>query len=172
MCGAYFFFAVKMAQWIQSAEDCYKRSLTWKPVVATIHEHQIVMKRGGSSHVEYKFVVDGKEYEGDRFRSGGIHKEEMVPNPMLLGAGTELVVYYNPADPSENAIKIQNDRPSELLFFVGIVTALTISFRAVRCETIFPNMLYRFLGGNRRMGASGLKEQRSHNKSKMKYGKY
>lgn len=161
-----------MTQWIQDAEDSYKRSLTWKPVVATIFEHQIVMKRGGSSYVQYKFNVDGQEYEGDRFRSGGIHKEEMVPNPMLLGAGTELVVYFNPANPHENAIKIQNDRPSELLFFIGILTALTISFRAVRCETIFPNMFYRFLGGNRRMNASGLKQQRSHNKSKMKYGKH
>lgn len=160
-----------MANWIQSAEDSYKRSLTWKPAVATIFEHQIVMKRGGSSHVSYRFNVDGVEFEGDRFRSGGIHKEEMVANPMLLGAGTELVVYYNPADPNENAIKIQNDRPSELLFFVGILTALTISFRSVRCETIFPNMFYRFLGKNRGMGASGIKQQRTHNKSKMKYGK-
>jgi hypothetical protein len=172
MCCAYLFFAAKMGGWIQAAEDSYRRSLTWKPVVATIFEHKIVMKRGGSSYVQYRFNVDGQQYEGDRFRSGGIHKEEMVPNPMLLGAGTELVVYYNPANPAENAIKIQNDRPSELLFVVGILTALTISYRAVRCETIFPNMFYRFLGGNRRVGASGLKQQRTHNKTKMKYGNF
>lgn len=172
MSASYLYFAFVMGRWIQQSEDAYKQSLTWKPALATIYEHQIVMKRGGSSYVKYRFHVDGAAYDGDRFRSGGIHKEEMVSNPTLLGAGTELIVYYNPANPNDNAIKIQNDRPAEILFGVGIVFALTISFRAVRCETILPNMFFRFLGANRRLLASGLKQQRSHNKQQPKYGKY
>lgn len=172
MSVTYTYFAYVMGTWIQSAEDTYKRSLTWKPALGTIFEHHIVIKRGGSSYVKYKFQVDGVEYVGDRFRSGGIHKEEMVANPTLLGAGTELIVYYNPADPSESAIKLQNDRPSEVLFSCGIALSLVIAYRAVRSETILPNMFFRFLGANRRLQSSGLKQQRSHNKQKMKYGKH
>ncbi|CCW59951.1 unnamed protein product [Phytomonas sp. EM1] len=169
----YSYFAYVQVRWIADAEDRYRRSMTWKPVVGTILDHKIVMKRGGSSQVRYGFNVNGKDYVGDRFRSGGVHKEEMVPNPTLLGAGTQLIVYYNPADPSESAIKLQADRSAESIFVIGTVLSLLFSYRAVRCETILPNMFYRFLGANRqRGGISGLRQARPHAKQKMKYGKY
>lgn len=161
-----------LAQRIVEAEDRYRRSLTWKPAVATIHEHRVVMKRGGSSYVSYQFDVNGERVTGDRFRSGGIHKEEMVSNPMLLGAGTELIVYYNPADPTENAIKIQTDRPSEYIFAFGMFLTIGMVYRSLRCETILPNMFYRFLGANRRIETTGMRQQRSHNKQKMRHGTF
>ncbi|EAN84803.1 hypothetical protein, conserved [Trypanosoma cruzi] len=171
-CAIYSYLAYLQLRWIAEAEERYRRSLTWKPAVATIFDHNIVMKRGGSSHVQYRFVVGGKEYVGDRFRSGGIHKEEMVSNPALLGAGTQLVVYHNPADPNESAIKLQTDRGAESVFLLGIAVSLLVSYRSVRCETILPNMFYTFLGVNRRLGGiTGLKEARTHSKQKMRYGK-
>jgi hypothetical protein len=161
-----------MATWINEAEDRYRRSLTWLPAVGTIYEHYLVFKGGGSSHVNYKFDVDSKQYTGSRFRSGGIHEEEAVTNPMLLGTGTQLVVYYNPANPMENAIKIQHDRVSEALFGVGILMCLGVAYRSVRCETIIPNLFYRFIGGNRRMNEpTGMKQQRSHAKQGQKFGR-
>ncbi|CAD2214145.1 Protein of unknown function (DUF3592), putative [Angomonas deanei] len=172
-CAVYSLFAYLQVKWIVEAEDRYRRSATWKPAVGTIFDHKIVMKRGGSSHVMYKFEVDGKEYVGERFRSGGVHMEEMVKNPALLGAGTELVIYYNPADPSESAMKIQTDRSAESVFFFGILISVLIAYRSVRCETILPNMFYRFLGANRRVtGMTGLRQARTHSKQKMKYGKH
>jgi hypothetical protein len=168
--GLYLMFAAMQATWITECDDRYKRSLTWKPAVGTIMEHHIVMKGGGCSSVKYAFEVDGVKYTGDRFRSGSIHKEEPLPNPALLGAGTELVVYYNPADPAENAIKVQNDRVSDGFVMATIVLCLVVSYRAVRCETIIPNMFYRFLNANKRLAdGSGLKQQRTHARAKSKY---
>lgn len=172
-CAIYAYFGYVQVRWLLETEDRYRRSSTWKPAVGTIFDHKVVMTRGGSSYVQYKFNVDGVEYIGDRFRSGGIHKEEMVSNPTLLGAGTQLVVYYNPADPSESAIKLQADRGAESVFVIGSLLSFLIAFRAVRCETILPNMFYRFLGVNRRVGGiSGLRQARSHAKQRMKYGKH
>ncbi|KAH9581922.1 Protein of unknown function DUF3592 [Trypanosoma melophagium] len=171
-CAIYSYFAYVQVKWIVEAEERYKRSLTWKPAVGTIFDHKIVMKRGGSSYVQYRFEVDGEEYVGDRFNSGGIHKEEMVSRPALLGAGTQLVVYYNPADPNESAIKLQTDRGAESVFLLGIAISVLVAYRSVRCETILPNMFYTFLGVNRRLGGiTGLREARTHSRQKMKYGK-
>lgn len=170
--GLYGGFAYIQLKWIVEAEDRYRRSTTWKPAVGTIFDHKIVMKRGGSSHVKYKFDVDSQEFIGDRFRSGGLHKEEMIPNPQLLGAGTKLVVYYNPASPAESAIKLQPDRAAEAFFAISITLCAIIAYRSVRCETILPNMFYRFLGVNRRQGGiSGLAQARPHAKQKMRYGR-
>lgn len=171
-CAIYAYFAAAQTRWIAEAEDRYRRSSTWKPAVGTIFDHRVVLKRGGSSYVRYKFTVDGVEFTGDRFRSGGVHREEMVSNPALLGAGTQLVVYYNPADPTESAIKIQTDRGAASVFAIGIALSCVIAFRSVRCETILPNMFYRFLGVNRRVGGiTGLRQARPHARQKMKYGK-
>lgn len=168
----YGYFTYVQLKWIVEAEDRYRRSTTWKPAVGTIFDHKIVLKRGGSSHVKYKFEANGLEYVGDRFRSGGLHKEEMIPNPQLLGAGTQLVVYYNPADPSESAIKLQQDRAAEVFFGVSIALCAIVAYRSVRCETILPNLFYRFLSANRRQGGiSGLRQARSHAKQKMRYGR-
>lgn len=172
LCGFYSWAATLQVKWVAEAEDRFRRSMTWKPAVGTIFDHKIVLKRGGSSHVQYSFTVGDQEYVGDRFRSGGVHKEEAVSNPMLLGAGTQLVIYYDPANPNDSAIKLAPDRAAETVFAVGIFLSLLIAHRAVRCETILPNMFYRFLGANRRMGGvTGLREARPHAKHKMKYGK-
>ncbi|KAG8340014.1 hypothetical protein TRVL_09156 [Trypanosoma vivax] len=172
LCAVYSYFAYAQARWIFEAEERYRRSLTWKPAVGTIFDHKIVMKRGGSSHVQYRFEVEGAEYVGDRFRSGGIHKEEMVSNPALLGAGTQLVVYYNPSNPDESAIKLQTDRSAESTFIFGIVISILVAYRSVRCETVLPNMFYSFLSVNRRLGGlTGLREARTHSRQRMKYGK-
>lgn len=160
-------------RWITEAEERYRRSGCWKPAVGTIFDHKIVLKRGGSSYVQYSFSVNGKEFIGDRFKSGGIHKEEAVSNPTLLGAGTQLIVYYNPADPNESAIKLAADRAAESVFVCGVVLSCLIAYRAVRCETVLPNLFYRFLSANRRAGGiSGLREARPHAKQKMKYGRH
>lgn len=171
--AVYGYFGIVQARWVWEAEDRLHRSATWLPAVGTIFDHKIVINRGGSSRVQYKFTVDGKEYVGDRFRSGSVFREETVSNPALLGAGTQLVVYYNPADPRESAIKIQADRGIESVFATGIFFSFFVAIRAVRCETILPNMFYRFLSVNRRVGGiSGLKQARPHSKQKMKYGKH
>lgn len=173
LCGIYSYFTLVQIQWIQEAEVRYARSCSWKPAVGTIFDHKIVLKRGGSSYVQYSFDVDGKEYIGDRFRSGGINKEEAVSNPALLGAGTQLIIYYNPANPNESAIKLATDRAAESVCVFAIAFSLLIAFRSVRCETILPNMFYRFLSANRRVGGlSGLREAKSHSRQKMKYGKH
>lgn len=157
-CGFYSFLAHMQATWIRDAEDTYLRSLTWKPAVATVFEHKLVYNKLGASHVWYRFDVDGKSYVGDSFRSGGIYKEEHLMNSHLLGAGTELVAYYNPGDPNESALKIANDRPMEALIAGNVLLCLFIAFRAVRCETMMPNMFYRFLNVNRRFAENtGLK---------------
>lgn len=159
-------------KWVMEAEDRLRRSSAWMPAVGTIFDHKIVLKRGGSSYVQYSFEVNGVEYIGDRFRSGGIHKEEAVSQPTLLGAGTQLVVYYNPVDPNESAIKLAPDRAGETVFGCGILLSFLIAYRAVRHETVLPNMFYRFLSANRRLGGiTGLREARPHAKQKMKYGR-
>lgn len=173
LCAVYSYFAATQIQWVIEAEDRFRRSSSWKPAVGTIFDHKIVLKRGGSSYVQYSFEVDGKEYVGDRFKSGGVHKEEAVSNPMLLGAGTQLIVYYNPANPNESAIKLAADRAAETVFACGISLSLIFAFRAVRCETVLPNMFYRFLSVNRRVGGiSGLREARPHSRQKMRYGSH
>lgn len=173
LCGIYSYFILIQARWIREAEERYARSSSWKPAVGTIFDHKIVLKRGGSSYVQYSFIVDGKEYIGDRFRSGGIHKEEAVSNPTLLGAGTQLIIYYNPGNPTESAMKLATDRAAESVFAFAIAVSALIAFRSVRCETILPNMFYRFLSANRRVGGlSGLREAKPHSRQKMKYGKH
>lgn len=172
-CGIYSYFAAVQIKWILEAEDRYRRSLTWRPAVGTIFDHKVVLKRGGSSYVQYKYEVEGKEYVGDRFRSGGIYKEEMLTNPTLLGAGTQVVVFYDPANPAESAMKLQADRAAESIFYIGIFFSVFIAFRSVRCETILPNMFYTFLGSNRRVtNMTGLRQARTHSKQQMKYGKH
>jgi hypothetical protein len=168
--AVYIFLGAQQTNWIMDANDRFKRSLTWKPAVGTILEHHIVMKGGGCSSIIYSFEVDGTKYKGDRFRSGSINKEEPIANPALLGAGTELVVYYNPANPEENAIKIQNDRASDAAVMATVAACLVLAFRSVRCETIVPNLFYRFLNSNKRLAdGSGLKQQRTHSRAKSKY---
>lgn len=169
----YGYFTYVQARWIAEAEDRYRRSMTWRPAVGTICDHKIVIKRGGSSHVRYKFEVGGVEYVGERFRSGGIHCEEALKNPTLLGTGTQLVIYYNPADPHESAMSLRTDRAAEATFAFGICLTALLSYRAVRCETILPNMFYQFLSVNRRVTQlSGLRQARKHSCEEMKYGKH
>lgn len=172
-CGVYLYFAYVQSHWIMTAEDRYRRSLTWKPAVGTLIEHKIVLNKLGASHVWYKFEADGVEYTGDRFKSGGVNVEEHLKNPTLLGVGTQLVVYYNPEEPKrESAIKIAADRPTEFMFALNILLCLTIAYRSVRCETLWPNMVYRFLHSNRRLvEPTGMRQQRTHNMQKPKYGK-
>jgi hypothetical protein len=152
ICGFYVNLAAVQANWIREAEDAYKRSLTWKPAVGTIVEHKVLINKFGASHVWYNFSVGGQQYAGDRFRSGGIYKEEHLRNANLIGVGTELVVHYNPGDPTENAIKIATDRGIEGFFAFNVCFCLIIAYRSVRCETILPNLFYRFLNVNRRFG--------------------
>mmetsp|Transcript_25094 Transcript_25094/g.77564 ORF Transcript_25094/g.77564 Transcript_25094/m.77564 type:complete len:189 (-) Transcript_25094:45-611(-) len=149
------------ANWIREAEDAYRRSLTWKPAVGTITEHRVILNKVGASHVWYKFSVGGETYTGDRFKSGGLYKEEHLRNASLLGVGTELVVYYNPGDPSENAIKISTDRKLEAFLAFNIAVCWVIAFRSVRCETVLPNLFYRFLNVNRRFAEpTGMRTRR------------
>jgi len=163
-------YACTIARWVFDAEDRYRRSLTWKPAVATIIEHQLTASKLGASYVRYRFMVGNDVVVGDRFRSGSVQREEHLSNPALIGAGTELVIHYNPADPRESAIKIQKDRSTDAVLFHLFAVSLLIAYRAVRCETIVPNLFYRFLSANRRMAdASGLKQQRQHSRQKSKY---
>lgn len=138
------------ANWLRIAEDRYRRSLSWQPSVATVIEHKIVANKFASSHVWYQYEVDGQKYVAEQFRSGGLNVEERLKNPTLLGVGTELVCYYNPADPSEAAIKLQQDREGQLFYGVNALLCAAIAYRCLRCETLFPPLLYRFLHVNRR----------------------
>jgi hypothetical protein len=175
-CIGYGSFAALQASWILDAEDRYRRSLSWKPAVGTITEHKILFNKFGASHVWYKFkpdAVDEKDknsnknaatddgyYVGDQFRSGGVFKEEHLKHANLLGVGTELVIYYNPGDPTESAMKIACDRGLEAYFAVNVLLCFYISYRCLRCETIFPHMFYRFLNVNRRFSENtGMKMQ-------------
>lgn len=159
------------AKWVYEAEDRYRRSLSWVPTVGTITFHNMSIRRLGSSVVHYEYEVDGKKYVGKRFRSGGIGDEEQLSNPTLLGIGTELIIHYNPQDPQDSAIKIQADRGAEVFFAFGMLACLIVAFRAVRCETIVPNLYYRALGGSRRLSNNtGLKSTRQNVHAKMKYG--
>jgi hypothetical protein len=192
--AGYMSFGLLQAKWIIEAEDRYKRSLSWKPAVGTITEHKIVFNKFGASHVWYKFkpdILEGDaaearakakagegnsssgssssdqeiEYSGDQFRSGGMFKEEHLRHANLLGVGTELVVYYNPGDPSESALKIACDRGLEAYFLVNTLLCLYISYRCLRCETILPHMFYRFLNVNRRFSENtGMRLQRTTQK--------
>ena len=171
LCAFYTTLFVTQATWIYSAEDRYRRSLKWIPTVGTISAHSMSLRRLGSSIVEYTYEVDGIHYTGGRFKSGGIGNEEQLSNPTLLGIGTELVIHYDPADPSESAIKIQADRAAETFFMFGMLACAIVAYRAVRCETIVPNLYYRALGGSRRLANNtGLKARRTHVGAKMKYG--
>ena len=161
-CAGYLSFGALQAKWILEAEDRYKRSLSWKPAVGTITEHKILFNKFGASHVWYRFKPDESEEEftGDQFRSGGVFKEEHLRHANLLGVGTELVVYYNPGDPTESALKIACDRGIEAYFAVNTLLCFYISYRCLRCETILPHMFYRFLNVNRRFSENtGMKQQ-------------
>jgi hypothetical protein len=158
----YTYIGYVQANWIREAEDTYRRSLTWKPAVATLIEHKICVNKVGASHVWYEFDVDGERFVGDKFRSGGIYKEEHLVNANLLGVGTELIVYHNPGDPTESAIKLAADRGIEAFFAFNALFCAGLAFRCVRCETIFPNILYRFLNVNRRFSENtGIKQRTS-----------
>lgn len=161
----YSWAAFVQANWIRHAEDTYRRSLTWSAAVGTIYEHKIVFNKMGASHVWYRFTVNGKEYTGDQFRSGGIYKEEHLKNATLLGVGTELVIYYNPGDPTESAIKIAQDRSIEAFFVLNTLFCLAIAYRCVRCETLLPTSFYRFLNVNRRLAeGTGMRIQSNKRK--------
>lgn len=163
-CG-YSAVAAMELNWIRTAEDRYRRSLSWSPTVATIVEHKIVANKFASSHIWYKFHVDGSEYVAEQFRSGGLNVEERLKNPTLLGAGTELVVYYNPADPSEAAVKLQQDREGELFYGLNALLCIAIAYRCLRCETLFPSLLYRFLNVNRRFAErTGMKSHSANSR--------
>eukprot|EP00759_Apiculatamorpha_spiralis_P050495 PhF_6_TR4798/c0_g1_i1/m.6617 len=137
--------------WVVEAEDRYKRSLLWKPSVAVITEHKLMFAQMGASHIEYTFKVNGKEYTGNRFRSGAMYGEEHLRNPALLGVGTELVIYYDEKDPTNNAVKITTDRTTQGMFLANAVLAAILSYRLVRCETVVPWGIYRAFGMNRRV---------------------
>lgn len=173
MCATYTTFGLVQCKWVWDAEDRYRRSATWQPTVGTIVDHTLSLRKLGASLIRYEFQVDGKTYYGERFKSGGIGNEEMLPNPTLLGVGTELVVYYDPLDPGNgSAVKIQADRSAEAFFFVGILLSATIAYRSLRAETVVPNMYFRLFGTNRRLNAqTGIKARRQHVREKMKYGK-
>lgn len=171
ICGIYCYFAFVQVNWILVAEDRFRRSLAWKPAIGTIFEHKVILNKFGASHVWYKFSVNGKEYVGDRFKSGGINVEEHVRHPTLLGVGTELVVYYDEENPAESAVKIASDRGSESFFVFNILLCLGIAYRCVRCETLWPNIFYRFMHMNRRIvETTGMRQQRKHNLQKTQYG--
>lgn len=153
-CVLYSIFSYVQLKWIMDAEDRYRRSLSWRPAVGVITDHHQIFNKLGASHVWYRFKPDGEggqEYKGDTFRSGGIFKEEPLKHANLLGVGTELVVYYNPGDPNESALKIAVDRHVEAYFAFNVLLCGYIAYRCVRCETILPNMFYRFLNVNHRL---------------------
>jgi hypothetical protein len=165
--AGYASFAVVQLRWIIDAEDRYRRSLTWKPAVATITDHKIIFNKFGASHVWYRFRPEGsaEDVAGDQFRSGGMFREEHIRHSNLLGVGTELVAYYNPGDPTESALKIACDRHLEAYFAVNVLLCAYIAYRCLRCETILPNMFYRFLNVNRRFSENtGMRLQRTTQK--------
>jgi hypothetical protein len=133
-------------EWIRDSEQRYERSLAWRPAVATVLEHKVVFNRLGASQIRYRFEApDGTAHEGDRFRSGGIYKEDYLENSRMAQVGHELVVHYNPADPSENAVKIASDRPMQCFFAFNVLLCAIVAYRSLRCEAVFPNMFHRFL---------------------------
>ena len=137
-CTMYTAFGYMQLRWIIDAEDRYRRSLSWRPAVGTITEHKMLFNKLGASHVWYRFTPDGgaEEFKGDQFRSGGIVKEEHLKHANLLGVGTELVVYYNPGDPHESALKIACDRHLEAWFAFNTLLCFYIGYRCLRCETM------------------------------------
>eukprot|EP00760_Papus_ankaliazontas_P035259 PhM_4_TR7710/c0_g2_i1/m.64638 len=143
--------------WILEAEDRYRRSLTWKPVVATVVDHKLLLWRMGASHVEYTFPdprlppESGAMIRGCRFKSGGLYEEEFLKNPKLLGVGTEIVVYYNPNDPTENTVKITDDHATVVMFAATAFFNAFVAYRVIRHESIIPGTIYRAFSANRRM---------------------
>eukprot|EP00758_Cryptobia_borreli_P013472 Tbor_TRINITY_DN5836_c1_g8::TRINITY_DN5836_c1_g8_i1::g.7085::m.7085 len=149
-------FGVIQCKWIWEAEDRYRRSISWEPTVGIIRRHSISYTRLGSSLIDYEYEVKGIKYTGNRFKSGGISNEEMLSNPSLLGNGTEVVIYYNPHYPAESAINIQSDRSSEVIYGVGIFMCFMVAVRAVRNDTVVPNLYYRVFGSKRILDHGGL----------------
>lgn len=156
---------------IVDAEDRYSKSLTWVPAVAVIYDHRIVANKLGSSMLFYRFTAaDGKVHRGKRIRSGGMSEDEILRDPTLLGIGTELIVYYNPADPEESALKLQRDRTKETIWGIVSISLLGLAYRALRCEHLIPPICYRVFSANRRVfDQTGVRQQRGHAFQKSKF---
>ncbi|MCC6297907.1 MAG: DUF3592 domain-containing protein [Anaerolineales bacterium] len=84
-------------------------------------------------HVEYEYQVDGQTYKNKRIHAGGsrdgIRHEETVQNNVTreYPVGKEALVYYNPGNPAESALRKKNASfvfifiPMTILFDIGMV---------------------------------------------------
>ncbi len=116
----------------------YSQSIRWKATPGTITTLAISTNRpkhrGKSSssarkscRIQYNYTVDGEHYQGNRFDAQmerATHKKCMkLLN--LTGPG-EVVVYYNPNNPSESIITLYFSLPLFTLFSVVALMFTTI----------------------------------------------
>jgi hypothetical protein len=96
--------------------------------VRTLHAQEVGNTGDFLPYVRYEFVVRGRTYRGDTlwlderrsFGSANVAARELA----FLQAGTETGVMYNPADPREAALGVEeNAWPKILLLFVGMLLA-------------------------------------------------
>ena len=124
--------------WIAASELRFRDSHTWKSTKGTITRNYYAPEMLGATNLEYTFVVDGKEYQGKRLRSGSIWNEESLQQPQFFREGSPTVVYYDPHDPTQSAISLAPDRGTQFLLVINVLCGLTFAYRAVRCPGILP----------------------------------
>ena len=109
-----------------------KESSTWpsetcKITYSNIDSKHVDSKTEYKANVKYSFTIDGKEYKGDQVTSSDVYFKTMSNARELLDKypiGSEVSVYYDPADPDRAVLETGIKKNVYLLIGGGVVCFL------------------------------------------------
>ena len=103
---------------------------SWPTTTARVIDTDVSYQRGTSSstgayypRVRYQYVVNGRTYTGDRIWTTNMGSTRGWARSIIdeFPPGSEVTVYYDPADPANALLKPGNSTPAILMLLLGIL---------------------------------------------------
>jgi hypothetical protein len=138
----------------------YPQSAKWPPVPGSVVTSRAQSNEDGVSlDFQYEYIVDGRSYASDRytfFEYIILNKDDQVYEIVeQYPAGSEVTVYYDPANPSKAIIKRTfqlADLESTILMALCLASVLIFAVMGFFLRLIYRVFLRSFVGLIRGMG--------------------
>lgn len=128
------FMGVRGGRWVYTDTKLILDSKSWIPTSAEVEASSLTAS--GAPHVEYRFLIAGREFRGDRLEiparrpSSRDQARRQISN---YRPGERITVFYNPTDPSQSVIS----QPRMSYFFTLGLGGFALAFSAAGALLLF-----------------------------------
>lgn len=131
-----------------------RRSQAWPVTEGTVLRSEVVVERVQAdddfhAEVTYRYRLNGREYQGDRIGFGFELSDRLDSAEAIVArypAGSSILVYYDPADPSQSVLEPGATAGNKLLVMAGAGAAgffslSILNFRYLKRKNRLPDFV-------------------------------